>query len=416
MDILKRDNYRLILILFLLAVTNFNAFAGDKEAAQILIDSHKLHERLTIEETEKVISDLNRVLGICTDEYLQFRIKYRIAILHFKTGSFDKACSCFKKISQTPDSPDLVRMCSLNMSGQIYRVQAKDKEALEAFEELIVLSKKFLSKDPNKANPSTVLKLGITAGFAKAEIYQYEQKYDSAISEYKRVLARFEENKISNTNSYAPLAMDRISQLSLMRGDIEGFCQVTAQLIERYPDYYRIPIIKFETDAVKIIKKKNPAIDFARGSFEAPAMLISFIKDTGDKELVQKITVLLENLNREYQGTYGWILLGYHHAWLLDAAGQKDSAAKAFEAIHKDNFKDTSDNPGIATVISTAADYTRLQKAIILGEAGNYRDALECVYSIRADPNNTHLSNLADSIEKALETLKREAPKDANNQ
>jgi len=109
-------------------------------------------------------------------------------------------------------------------------------------------------------------------------------------------------------------------------------------------------------------------------------------------------------------------LLGYHHAWLLDAAGQKDSAAKAFEAVHKDNIKDTSDNPGIAAVISTAVDYARLQKAIILGEAGNYRDALECVYSIRADPNNTHLSNLTDSIEKALQTLKREVPKDANDQ
>ena len=416
MDILKKDNYRLILILLLLSAVIFDAFASEKQATQMLIDSYKLPEDLIIEGAEKAITDLNHALNICTDKDFQFRIKYRIAMLYFKASNFGKACDYFKNISQAQECPDLIRMCSFNMSGQIHRMQAKDKEALGAFEELIVLSKTYLQNDPNRASPSTVLKLAITARFAKAEIFQYQQEYDSAISEYKRILAFLEENKISNTNSYAPLAMDRISQLSLMRCYIEGFSQPITQLIEKYPDYYRTPIIRLEAEAVKILKQKNEAVDFARGSFEAPARLIAFLKDTKDKELINRITILLENLRSEYQGTYGGILLGYHHAWLLDAAGQKQEAAKVLDGICKEAASGNYDNPGITSVISMLTDYARLQQAVILGEAGNYRDALEIVYSVRTDPNDTHLSNLTDSIKKALETLKREVPKNVNDQ
>jgi tetratricopeptide (TPR) repeat protein len=416
MDIRKKDNYKPIFILFLSAIVTLNACASDKNPAQILIDSYKLPDKLTLDVAEKVISDLDQAIEVSTDSNLKFRIGYRIAMLYFKTDRLDKACDYFTNISRLSDCPDLIKLCSLNMSGQICRMQARHKESLDIFEELIVLSKKFLPKDINEICPSTVLKLSITAGFSKAEIYQYQQQYDSAVSEYKRIIAYLEYNKIFNTDSYMSLAMDRISQLDLMRSDIEGFCRTATQLVEKFPNYYRVPLIRFETEAVKALNMKNTAVAFPKGSFEASVKLISFIKETNDKELTQKIVALLEKLSREYQGTYGGILLGYHYAWLLDVIGQSQTASKAFEVIHKNNFKDTSDNPCAAAVINTITDYARLQKAIILGETGNYKEALECVYSNNVDPNDTHSSVLADSIQKALETLKREVPKDVNDQ
>ena len=45
-----------------------------------------------------------------------------------------------------------------------------------------------------------------------------------------------------------------------------------------------------------------------------------------------------------------------------------------------------------------------------------YREALEIVYSLKPDPNDIHMLNLSDSIEKALQILKREVPKNVNDQ
>ena len=72
--------------------------------------------------------------------------------------------------------------------------------------------------------------------------------------------------------------------------------------------------------------------------------------------------------------------------------------------------------PGTVSVISTLTDYAKLQQAVIFGEESKYREALEVVFSVKPDPNDVHMSNLADSIEKALEVLKREVPKDVNDQ
>jgi len=416
MDTLSKDSYKLILIFtFILSGISINAFANNKKPAQILADSYQLLDRLTAENAEGIISDLNQALGLCTDLELEFRIKYRIGILYFKVGYLNKALDYFAHISDVPDCPDLVRLCALNMAGQIYRMAAKDKEALDAFEKLIVLSKRILPKDPNGVNLSTVLKLNISAVFTKAEIYQYKQKYDSAIAEYNRVLVFLKENKMSVPDSYVPSAMDKISQLSLMCDDLEGFSKTTQQLIEKYPGYYRIPIIRFEIEVVKNLKEKNPNIDFPRGSFDAPARLIALIKNSGSKELKDKVTVLLKDLCSQHLQSYGGILLGYHYAWLLDASGEQKQAAKVLEDVCKQAVAINPDVPGTASVISTLTDYAKLQQAVIFGEKNKYREALEIVYSLKPDPNDVHMLNLSDSIEKALQTLKREVPKDVND-
>ena len=417
MDILKKDSFRkIVFAVFLVLASGLNALAQEKQSAQILIDSYKLPDNLTTEAAGKAISELNQALTLCTDDTLKFRIEYRIGIFYFKSSDLVQAVDSFKKVAQLTDCPDLIRLCSLNMVGQIYRMQAKDDKALKAFEELIEQSQKFLSNNANQENPSSVLKLSVTAGFAKAEIYQYNQDYDSAITEYKRIYSCLKSNKTPETNNYAPLALDRISQFCLIRDKVGDYNQTAIELVGKYPDYYRTPIIKLETEAVKILKEKDITVDFPRGSLDAPARLIAHIKDNGDKELKEKTASLLKDLSSQYRQSYDGILLGYHYAWLLDASGEQKQAAKVLEDICKQAVAINPDVPVTASVISTLTDYAKLQQAVILGEESKYREALEVVFSVKPDPNDVHMSNLADSIEKALEVLKREVPKDVNDQ
>lgn len=414
MDILKKDNYRQVFIaIFIVTISVCNIFANEKQSIQILIDSYNLPDKLTLENTEKTLSDLNRAID-CNDNYLKFSLKYRIGMLYFKTNDFIHALDNFEKIARSTDCPDTIRLCSLNMTGQIYRMQGDNSQALDAFKELIDLSKKFSPKDVNSLIPSVTLKLAVTAGFAKAEIYQYQKEYDSAISEYKRILTWFEKELIHDANGYLPVALDRMSQLYLIKGDIEAYNQTTDELITKYTNYYRISIIRLETYAVKILKQKVPSSEFTYGSFEAPARLIDFIKNNNDKELIQTITVLLQKLCNQYHETYGGIILRYHYAWLLDMAGQKDSAAKTFEEVSRYKLQNTSNTVDFAAIVDTLCNYAMLQQAVILGEQANYKEALEITSYIKTDQNDIHLSTITNSIKQALETLKREVPKDVN--
>jgi len=416
MDIPKEDSYKkIVFAIFLVLAAGLDALAQGKQPVHVLIDSYKLPDELTTEIAEKIISELNQALTLPTDDALKFRIEYRIGILYYKTGDLAQALDRFKKTAQATECPDAIKLYSLNMIGQIYRMQARDDKALKAFEELIELSQKFLTKDPNQENPASVLKLAVTSGFLKAEIYQYNQDYNSAIAEYKKIYTCIKSSKTPDVNSYAPLALDRMSQLYLIEDNIEDYYQASIELIEKHPDYYQVPVIRLEIEAVRILKEEDQSIDFPRGSFDAPARLIAIIKDTRDKNLKDIITVFLKDLSSQYRQSYGGILLGYHYAWLLDASGEQKQAADVFDDISKQAVSINPDMPGIAQVISKLSDYAKTQQAIILSEDNKFREALEIVYSLRPDPKDVHMLNLSDSIVKALQILKREIPKDVND-
>jgi len=416
MDTLKKESYRKIVCAVLLVLASgLNAFAQDTEPAQVLIDSYKLPDKITTDAADKAISELNQALALCTDNTLRFRIEYRIGMINFKAGDLDKAVNCFERIAQATDCPDLIKLCSFNMASQVYRMQARDDKALAAFEELIVHSKKIIGQDPNQPTPTAVLKLAVTAGFAKAEIYQYNENYDSAIGEYKKIIALIKDKDPFAPN-YIPPAMDRLSQVYLIEGKVEDYNQASVDLVKNYPDYYRVPIVQLETEAVKILKQKDASINFPRGSFDAPARLIALVKDGSDKEFKEKTTSIFKDLYSQYQQGYGGLLLGYHYAWLLDAAEKQNQAAEVLEAVCKQAASINTDRPAIAHVISTLTEYAKLQQAVIFGEENKYREALELIYSLKSDPNDVHKQNLSDSIENALQTLKREVPKDVNDQ
>jgi len=415
MDILKKDSYRkIVFAVFLVLASGFNAIAEEKQPAQVLMDSYKLSDKLTTEVAKNTILELNHALALCTDDEIKFRIQYRIGILYFKSSDFSQAVDSFKKVAQSADCPGLIRLCSLNMAGQIYRMQAKDDKALGAFEELIEQSQKLLTQDPNQDSSASVLKLFITAGFGRAEIYQYIQNYDSAIAELKKTIP-FLGGKGSFAKKYAPLALDRMSQFYLIQGKLEDYNQTAAELIKGYSDYYRVPIVRLETEAVKILKQKEPSVNFPIGSFDTPARLIALIKDSGDKELKDRVTVLLEDLSSQYGQSYGGILIVYHYAWLLDSSGRQKQAAEIFEDICKQAAIINPGIPGTASVVSMLAGYSKLQQSVIFGEENKYIEALKIIHSLTPDPNDIHMLNLSDSIKKALKTLKREVPKDANN-
>ena len=416
MDILKKDSYKKTgFAVFLILAAALNAVAQGKQPLRVLTDSYRLPDKLTTGQVEKTISELNQTLMTEIENTLKFRIEYRIGILHFKSGDLSSAVESFKKVSQSDGCPDFIQICSLNMAGQIYRMQAKDNEALKAFEELIKLSQKLLTHDPNQKKTASVLKLAITAGFARAEIHQYNQDYDSAIAEYQRIHACLSSGNSPDKNNYAPLALDRLSQLHLIKGRMEDYNQVAGELVKKYPDYYRTGIIKLETEAVKLLKDKDISVNFTQGGFDAPARVIALIKDSGDKVLKDKVTVLLKALSDQYRQSYSGILLGYHYAWILDTSGDPERAIEVLEDICKQATSINPDMPETASIIGTLADYAKFQQAIILGEENNYKEALEIVCSVKPDPNNIHLFNLSNSTKKALETLKREVPKDVND-
>jgi hypothetical protein len=63
-------------------------------------------------------------------------------------------------------------------------------------------------------------------------------------------------------------------------------------------------------------------------------------------------------------------------------------------------------------VLEAVQEYARIQSAIMLGEKGDYTDALRVLRSLRKHPDKSHLSELAKSVTESIEILKREVPKD----
>ena len=413
MDIPKRDDYRRA---FLIALTVFSASTCKVRAEQdtpgnILVDSYKLDENAGLQDTEREISQLHKALAVCTDDYLKSRIKYRIGMLYFNSNQLSDALDSFENLVGTPGCGDLVKLCSLNMAGQIYRMQGKDDKALNRFKLLIDFAQNLLAHHSDRQRPAEILPLVVAAGFARAEIYQYQQQYRFAVNEYKKQLVCLASNKAINLSHYAAKALDRISQLHLITDDIRGYHQTTAEIIEKHPDYYRLPIIILETEAVGTLRANEPSAAFAAGATETPARLIALIKDSQDEQLGARTLGLLKDLSGQYQHTYGGIVLGYHYAWLLDTTHQASQAAGIFEGVCRQAASFESDTPSLKSVISLLADYARIQQAVILGEEAKYVEALKNIASVKSDPNDSHLSKLTDSIAEALKTLKREVPK-----
>jgi tetratricopeptide (TPR) repeat protein len=421
MDIPKKGSYRtsftsyLGLILAITVGTGGISPADTGRAVETLIATYRLPDAMAPSEAESAIDTLKRALDACEDSYLAFRIRYRIGVIYFKAGMIGASEAEFRLIADDPKCPELIRACSLNMTGQISRLSGEHGEALEAFDKLASILKRRLSSDNERASKSAMVKLCCSAVLSRAEIYDLQRNYAAGIAEYGRLLGLL--NQIEDrdmSNRYAPLANDRMSQLYLCRGNIDKYTQLANALTVSYPEYARTPMISLESACVEFLSNISTKTEFPLGSFDAPARVIASVKSSNVKIPVQSIVNKLSSLSRKYKDTEGGILLLYHYAWLLDTTGEKDKAAKIFARISHNDGANASDGAREKAVTRSIQEYATIQYAIMAGEKANYREALRALSGLRNLPDKSHALKLVESVTKGIQTLRREVPRNDN--
>jgi len=416
MDIPKNGSFNLIFYLSLIIATTVvverESLANTRVPAEVLIASYRLPPVIEPAEARSVVADLERALVNCEDNYLAFRIRYRIGVIYFKAGFMRVSRDGFIQIAYDPECPEFTRACSLNMIGQISRLEAENKEALEAFNQMANLLKQYLSVDDEYTQNSEMIKLWCSALLSRAEIYELQKDYTESITEYSRLLNALRQSKDKDlSRRYAPLANDRISQLYLREGDTDKYIQLVEALTERYPEYCRTPIIRFELECIKFLKTISATLKFPNGSYGVPARLITYFKTSNGGTPAKPVVDKLNRLCKEYQNTCWDVLLQYHYAWLLDALGEKHKAAETFAKIFSKNFVDANNKSMEKIIAGTIQEYAKIQYAIIIGELADYKEALRVLSSMQTHPNKSHISELVESVTESIQILKREVPK-----
>jgi len=331
--------------------------------------------------------------------------------MYFTADMMDEAKAHFLQIANDSRCPELIRICSFNMAGQISRLVGKNKEALESFNQVARLLEKRLSFKGEHASNLALAKLHCSALFSRAEIYNLQRDYTASISEYNRLLSVLIQYQIDNIMSqYIPLVDDRISQIHLQKGEIREYVILGEKLTRVHGKYYRTPIIKFELECIKFLEEFSPNLQFVNGSSDAPTHVFAYLKCAKDKTVAQHIVYKLNNLCKETQDTYSGIVLRYHYAWFLDTLGEKNKAAETLAQIFSVNIANTNNRAWGKAVVETVQEYAKIQYAIIAGERANYTEALR-VLNMRAYTDQSHISELAKSVSKSIEILKREVPK-----
>jgi len=372
-------------------------------ACEALIGGYRSAVAITDEQASSLIGQVEDALRDCEDPCMAFRLRYRAATIHFKAQMPESAEAEFRQIVTEPNCPEPVRLCSLNMIAQVCRLQGKNKEAIEAFGRLADLIEERLVSGDLPADREPLVRLFCGAQFSKAEIYELTRDYQSAISEYKRLLSALGDVP---ANRFCEPAMDRISQLYLRGGEIEKYLETAKRLRENYPQYYRTPLVALEAECVKLLKDREPNFCVSAGSFSAPAEVISHIRRSGDKACAQSIITEMRDLITEYGESYGGVLVLYHYTWLLEALGEKDEAADALRGIcysEPAHFSDSLDK-----IITTVRAYARLQYAIILAEKSRYGEAVQVLNELKQRPVQAHISELAESVRKTIRVFERE--------
>jgi len=392
------------------------SLATGKTPAEVLTATYRSPAAITPAEAKSAIAGLEKVLADCKDSYLAFRIRYRIGVMYFRAGMMGKSKVRFLQTANDLKCPEFIRACSFNMIGQISRLGAENKEALEAFNQVANLLEQRLSAGKEYTPNPALTKLWCSALLNRAEICELQQDYTASITEYNRLLRALSQSENKDMlDQYAPLASDRISQLYLRQGDIDKYIELAESLTGDYSEYYQTPVIRLESECVKFLKSISANLEFLNdGSFGAPAHVIAYLKGSKSGTSAQHIVAQLDRLCKEYRNTCGGILLQYHYAWLLDALGEEHKAAEVFARIFSNDIADTNNKSQKKAIVETVQEYAKIQYAIMAGEKADYKEALRVLGSLRSHPDKSHISELAKSVIKSIQILKREVPKDEN--
>jgi len=416
----KKGSYSLIfytslIVAITIAVERMSPAAG-KTTAEVLIETHRLSAAITPAEVKSTVDRLETVLADCEDSYLVFRIRYKIGIIYFKAGMMEISKARFVQIANNPKCPERIKVCSFNMIGQISRLRAENKEALEAFSRVANLLEQSSFADREHALNPTLTKLWVSAYLSKAEIYELHKDYTASIIEYGNFLHALNQSTNKDTlNRYSPLVIDRMSQLYLRQRNIKKYRELTEELIEDYSEYHRTPLAKMELECVKFLKSIFADMEFIKnGSFGAPTYMIANLKNSKSGTSVASIVNTFDELCSKFQNTNEGNLLQYHYAWLLDTIGKKSKAAEILARIFSSDITHTSNKSQENTVTEIIKDYAKIQYAIIAGEKADYREALRVLTYFRSHQNKSHISELAESVTKGIQILQREVPKNEN--
>jgi tetratricopeptide (TPR) repeat protein len=417
MDTRSNDSYSFIFyFVFIVAIVTSacgNSFADSETAAEVLIATYELPPAITPERAELVIAALKKAQADCKDNYLSFRIKYRIGVIYFKAGMSEAAKARFEQIVNVPDCPELIRACSLNMTGQISRLRGENKIAPDAFEKAAVLFEQNTKNNRELATSSVYTKLLYSALFSRAEIFELERDFKASITEYNRLLNVLGQD--DNGKVYMPFIIDKISGLYLRLGEIDDYIKFAEGLIRNYPQYYRVPVIELEIECVKFLRNVSENPEFNDGSFTAPAQTITYLKESKSKNSAQHIFQKLDELCKKHRNSYAGILLRYNYACFLDAVSDKEKAAEELARVFSDNVIDT-DGKSLQKAIENIREYAKIQYAIISSERSDYKQALRVLSSLTDHPSNSDISELAKSVTESIQILRREVLTNENEE
>ncbi len=412
MDTRRNDSYSLMSYLVLIFAIITSAYgmslANGETATEVLIATYKLPPAITSKQAELAIAGLKKAQADCKDNYLSFRIRYRIGVIYLKAGMSESAKVSFKQIADDPQCPENLRAYSLNMVGQISRLRGENKTALEVFKKVADQFEQYLRNDRKSTDNMVYAKLLCSALFSKAEIFELERDFAASVTEYNRllnVLSRDDNKEVMDR--YMPLINDRVSQLYLRQRDIDNYIQFAEVLIRNYPQYYRTPIVELEMECIKFLRNVTVNPEFADGSFSAPAQIITYFKDSKGGNSAQRISQKLDALCEEHQNTYAGILLRYHYAFFLDAIGEKEKAAEVLACVFSDRVVNTNEE-FMERAIESIKEYATIQYAIMSGERADYKQALRALSSLQSHPDKSHVSELAKSVTESVRILKRE--------
>jgi len=409
MDIQKNEVCKVYLtIAFFLLVTNM-LVANDQDALSVLKKSYQV---TTENEQKAVIQKLQGLCGNCKNKELQSRIQYRIGIMLFKSGNFKRAHKQLVGIASNAVSTSRIELASINMIAQIERMQGHDRQALEYYDQLI---KNILDarKDASGDKSMQMLeKLYISSVFAKAEIYTFQKKSIEARKEYQNAIIFFEKALLESKRKYIPVLCDHISQLALKIGDIKGYKEYSKIIINDYPAYNRLPLMKLESLVIRFFESKKIKQDYTNGSTELPVQLIRYVKEVGNSENLGEIESYFKKCCEQKNANKNLWLIKYHYAWFLDAIGKKERAGHLFDDIISEiNLNTAAQDDGKGSYVKERLlNYSKLQKALLSGENKQYKEGLEYLASIQNDTKDTHVAELADEMRNSLEILKREVP------
>lgn len=417
MDTRKKEkckiNYLCVAFVLTSLFLTSNCNAQKLKTARLIKKVQDLPACVSPEQTDHLADELRETIDHCKNTKSALRLRYTLAMLHFKRREMKNAENQFSKIADA-NCPALLKIASLNMTAQTSRMIGKKNEALITFDRLVTLIKKNLQDQSENKYPHRLPKLLATAIFSRAEIFESLRDYDSAIREYRRLIEYPMDKKTGeNILIYQARAADKTAQLHLHRGNEKKYLANAEKLCSDFPQYYRTPMVHFESACCKLMKKYTPHFQYAGYCSAIPARLVSALKKadplaSNTKAFAQDLLRTFELLTAKYKNTCTALIIQYHKAWVLDALGKNLKAAELLKSLCPIDI--TESNSQYRKITQLMQAYAGIQAAIIFTENKKYSHAMKALNCRIINHNNSVLSDLKKSVTKTIDVLKREVP------